>query len=241
MQSQHSHIADELTSEILTARYQPGDRLPSERDLAHRFEANRGAVREAMKVLQQRGLIDIQPGGARVTPVEEASLDVISHLLALGDVPDAALVDQVLAVMGTLIELAASTAVERASNQDLERITSTIDRLLAIDAESSEYVEARFALHGAFMEVSGNLACQLIARSLLLQFVPRLILFSEYVESAHDVAIPLLTKLRHAVVAREGESVRLMLRELSALNRHTVVTALEKAEQALPALKEAQS
>ncbi|MCR9276660.1 MAG: GntR family transcriptional regulator [Pseudomonadaceae bacterium] len=241
MQSQHSHIADELTSEILTARYQPGDRLPSERDLAGRFDANRGAVREAMKVLQQRGLIDIQPGGARVNPVEEASLDVISHLLALGEVPDTELVDQVLAVMGTLIELAASTAVERASDQDLERITSSIEALLAIDAESSGYVEARFALLGAFMEVSGNLACQLIARSLLLQFVPRLTHFSDYVEPTHDIAIPLLTKLLRAVVAREGEQVRLLMRELSALNRQTVVASLEKAEQALPAFKEAQS
>ena len=91
--SKHEEIADSLTHDILVGQYRTGERLPSERDLAVRFDANRGAVREAMKKLEQLGVADIQPGGARVVPVEEASLDVIGHLLAVGEVPDSKLVD----------------------------------------------------------------------------------------------------------------------------------------------------
>ena len=46
MPTRHKEIAETLTNEILRGRYLPGDRLPSERDLSARFDANRGAVRE---------------------------------------------------------------------------------------------------------------------------------------------------------------------------------------------------
>jgi DNA-binding FadR family transcriptional regulator len=86
--SRHEEIADVLTRDVLIGQYRIGERLPSERDLSTRFDASRGAVREAMKILEQLGIAQIQPGGARVAPLEEASLDVIGHLLALGDVPN---------------------------------------------------------------------------------------------------------------------------------------------------------
>src|SRR5690606_39736067 len=94
----HEEIADALTREILSGRYRCGERLPSERDLALRFDANRGAVREAMKRLEQLGLARIRPGGARVAPLHEASLDVIGHMLAMGDVPDRDLMEQIFQV-----------------------------------------------------------------------------------------------------------------------------------------------
>lgn len=61
-----NEIAALVRGEILDQRYREGERLPSERDLAVRFKASRGAVREALSQLEQIGLIDIQPGGARV-------------------------------------------------------------------------------------------------------------------------------------------------------------------------------
>ena len=60
-------IATNLRTDILRQRYLSGERLPSERDLASRFDASRGAVREAMSQLEQSGLIEVKPGGARVT------------------------------------------------------------------------------------------------------------------------------------------------------------------------------
>ena len=51
MAGKHTTIADALIEDILSGHYRVGERLPSERDLAVRFEANRGAVREAMKQL----------------------------------------------------------------------------------------------------------------------------------------------------------------------------------------------
>ena len=65
MSIKSDQIADALIHDVLTARYRAGERLPSERDLVTRFDANRGAVREAMAKVAQLGLADVLPGGAR--------------------------------------------------------------------------------------------------------------------------------------------------------------------------------
>ena len=119
MPTRHVEIAETLTEEILRGRYRTGDRLPSERDLAARFDANRGAVREAIKKLEQLGLADVQPGGARVMAVEDASLEVLGHLMTLNDIPDVELVEQMMEVMGSLMRLAARRVVDNADDDEI--------------------------------------------------------------------------------------------------------------------------
>jgi|TARA_B110000444_G_scaffold193114_1_gene183152 DNA-binding FadR family transcriptional regulator len=90
-------IVDTLRDEILRQRYQSGDRFPSERDLAARLDAGRGAVREGLSKLEQLGLIRIQPGCARVQSLNLASLAVLGPLLALDDHPEPIFCGSVLA------------------------------------------------------------------------------------------------------------------------------------------------
>ena len=163
-----------LTQDILTGQYRVGERLPSERDLSSRFEANRGAVREAMKKLEQLGIADIQPGGARVAPVNEASLDVIGHLLALGDYPDRDLVDQIMVVLNSLVQTAVLSAVRRADDDGIEHLRSLVRPIWAEQLEGEAYFEAQTNMFEGIMSASGNLPVQLIARSLLAQFRPQM-------------------------------------------------------------------
>ena len=86
--SKTGEITQVLRDEILRGQYRPGERLPSERDVAARFETSRGTVREAYKKLEQLGIVSIQPGGARVVPVQDCTLDVLGPLLDLNEVPD---------------------------------------------------------------------------------------------------------------------------------------------------------
>jgi len=107
MAGKHTTIAEALIEDILSGHYRVGERLPSERDLAARFQANRGAVRGAMKQLEQMGLASIAPGGARVNPIQQASLDVVGSLMARGELPDAKLLEQILTVISALTAIAA--------------------------------------------------------------------------------------------------------------------------------------
>ena len=80
-------VYDQLSSEIVHGRMEPGTPLPSERHLCDLLNVNRGAVREALKRLSQAGLISIQHGGsAKVLNFKQtANLDLLTRLLFHSD------------------------------------------------------------------------------------------------------------------------------------------------------------
>jgi len=230
--SKHDEIADALTRDVLVGQYRTGERLPSERDLAVRFEANRGAVREAMKKLEQLGIAQIAPGGARVAPIEEASLDIISHLLALGEVPDRQLVDQILDVISNLIQAAAVNAVSRADDEELAALQAIARRLYTEELDYEAHMEAHMMLMSSLMRASGNLVVQLIARSLLMQLVPQMAELRNYGRMDLTAHQALARALDQAMGARDLDGVRGTLMELAQVNRTQLSRRFDEYEQA---------
>ncbi|MCW3013405.1 MAG: FadR family transcriptional regulator, partial [Solirubrobacterales bacterium] len=80
-------VYDVLRADILGGRLAPGDGIPSERTLSERFAVNRHAVREAVKRLQQAGLVQVSHGGAtRVLDWRiHGGLELLMDLPAAGD------------------------------------------------------------------------------------------------------------------------------------------------------------
>src|SRR3954449_13171738 len=78
-------IYSRLRAEILGDRYEAGDALPSERRLSEDLETSRHVIREALKRLQQAGLVAISQGGA--TRVRDWRHHGGLELLLEGDVP----------------------------------------------------------------------------------------------------------------------------------------------------------
>jgi len=227
-ETRHEHIADELTTEILRGRYRVGERLPSERDLAARYGVNRGAVREAIKKLEQLGLAHVQPGGARVTPIEESSLDVIGHLLALDELPDPDLVDQVLTVMSALMKTATEQALRRASDVEIDQARALIQRLRDVALDQESRIQTRMELGRQFMRMSGNLVLGLIARSLRVQVLGSAQRTLEYIHAADDQEI-FLARMDAALSSRDVDAAVATLQGLADLNREQVVNALRAA------------
>ena len=80
-------VFEQLRDEIVSGRMQPGSTLPAERALCDMLNVNRGAVREALKKLEQARLISIQHGGAtRVLDFRETGgLDLVAALILRRD------------------------------------------------------------------------------------------------------------------------------------------------------------
>ena len=80
-------VFEQLRDQIVRGEMPPGTALPSERALCDMLEVNRGAVREALKMLEQSRLVAIQHGGAtRVLDFREtAGTDLLSQLLLGAD------------------------------------------------------------------------------------------------------------------------------------------------------------
>ena len=166
-------ITATLRDEILGGQYRPGERLPSERDLATRFEANRGAIREALKKLEQLGIASINPGGVRVVPIEEASLSILGPLLDLQEIPDATLLGHFLEVMGLLISMSARTAIEKANDEEIEQMLTIVGRIISSRAAEQDREENWNELGALFARINNNLVLRLIINGLKSQFMGR--------------------------------------------------------------------
>ena len=225
--SKHEEIAESLTRDILVGQYRCSERLPSERDLAARFDANRGAVREAMKKLEQLGIAHIQPGGARVAPLQEASLDVIGYLLTLDDIPNPELVDQILVVIAALVKTAAVAAVDRVSDAELEGLRALVRPMWAERLDEEAQLNARINMFHGFMTASGNLPVQLIARTLVLQFGSSMETLHGYGDRDTTAYSDLTRALDEALATRDRDRIQTIFDDLSALNRKHVMRAID--------------
>src|SRR4051794_1174764 len=72
--ARHRRIAADLERRIAAGEGQPGDPIPSRRDMAHRYGAHEQTIRLAVNLLQQRGLLESQGSGL---PVEVAHTPVV--------------------------------------------------------------------------------------------------------------------------------------------------------------------
>jgi DNA-binding FadR family transcriptional regulator len=129
-------IVDQIRTLIRQGRLRPGDRLPSERDLCERFGVSRVTVREALRVLEAGGLIDVRVGargGAFVTTPTNARLgEGLADLLQLSPLTAAEVTEARMVFELGIVPL----VVERATEEDLvalERLCA--DQQAALDAE----------------------------------------------------------------------------------------------------------
>jgi GntR family transcriptional repressor for pyruvate dehydrogenase complex len=78
-----ARIAGQLQRAILAGQLQPGNRLPSERELAEQFQASRTSIREATRMLEMSGLVTIRPGGNGGTYVTRPDFAQLSDTLRI--------------------------------------------------------------------------------------------------------------------------------------------------------------
>src|ERR1019366_4511898 len=133
-------IAEGLRAQILSGKYGPGERLPSERDLSVSLGANRSSVREAMKKLEQLGMIAIRPGGgARGVALGGAGVGGLRHALS-AKTPDRELVAQWLDVHELVVAGAARFAVERGTQEEFAQAKVLLRRLISPSTSADEFV-----------------------------------------------------------------------------------------------------
>ena len=231
--SKHEEIAAGLIQDILTGRYRVGERLPSERDLAGRFDANRGSVREAMKKLEQIGLADVQPGGARVRDKEEASLDVIGHILAKDELPDENLIEQILLVMTGLIAIAAVQVTSHGSEETINDLRALVEPLKNKELSKESNTIARIELVNHFVQASGNLPLQLIGRALFQQMAPNLSKLLPHINFDPGTFSPIADQLDSGLKTRNADTVTSAFTQLYEINRENMINAFSEARSQL--------
>ena len=157
----HGRIVDELGRRVVGGRWSAGSPLPNEDDLAAGLGVSRTVVREAIKVLQAKGLVEVRPKtGTRVRARRAWHLldaDVVGWLYAdlergdeLGDLRE------LHEVRLTIEAAAARLAAGRRTDEQLAEIEANERRVEAAWAEPMARREADLDFHSAVVEAADN-------------------------------------------------------------------------------------
>ncbi len=162
-------VVEQIQDAILEGRVAPGEKLPAERELKEMFNTSRGTLREALRVLEQKGLIEIRLGAGGGAVVRNVSSDSITENLALLirsreiDLED--LREFRMGVEGNIAALAA----EKAEDRDIERLRGLLATAkLKLDNKEGwqEFTRADTNVHMALARICGNTVYEFIQRSI---------------------------------------------------------------------------
>ena len=148
-----THFMERLVSGDL----KPGDKLPSERTLAENLGVSRTVVREAIKILCERGLVNVQVGkGAYITQPDPQciteSLKILFHL-------EQGTVDNVIEIRKFLEIPLAGMAAQRVTPANVEEMSSLLrgmERLIGDETAYGEYIQIDLEFHLAIARATQN-------------------------------------------------------------------------------------
>ena len=158
----------QLRDKIVRRELKPGDALPSERDLAELLAANRGAVREGIKRLQQAGLIAVRHGGNHVVLDfhSEGGLELLPSLLvdASGNV-NPSVAKSVMAMRSSIAPDIAANAAQKDNAQGGAKTADQLDAVLArmrkAGDDAAALQELALEFWGVLVNAGGNIAYRL--------------------------------------------------------------------------------
>ncbi|MBN9022510.1 MAG: FadR family transcriptional regulator [Rhizobiales bacterium] len=155
-----AHVVEVLGSRIIRGDLKPGDAIPNEADLGREFTASRSVIREAVKSLAAKGLIESRTRtGIRVLPPGEWNLldiDVLGWRYAAME--PRAFYRELFEIRRVIEPEAAALAAERATPEDVERIARAYAVMAEAEADqtTNEAIMADLDFHRAILAAAHN-------------------------------------------------------------------------------------
>jgi len=141
-------IESQIRDMVAQGRLKPGDRLPSERELAARLNVSRNTLREALRTLERAGILEMRKGATGGAYIlhgsSDAIVDGLSNLYHLGAISPQQLTEARI----WLSEIVVRVACERATEEDLKALDENIQAARRAIAE--DRFDIRQKLHREF-------------------------------------------------------------------------------------------
>lgn len=202
-------IIEEIKKLILDQELGPGDRLPSERELAEQFGVSRASIREAFTALSALGLVEARTGDGTYVSINltDSVLQPLSWAVLL-----AGGVGQDLAEARKIIEPSiAALAAQRATASDKKKLLETVNPTREAIGNSSVFAEQDLRFHIALAEAADNrilleimTSLQRLLQGLIASHVPetedQMSCLQEHIEIYEAVEAGDATKARQAML-----------------------------------------
>lgn len=151
----YEQIVQQVEESILSGQLKTGDQLPAERDLAQRFGVSRTAVREAVKTLREKGLVEAYSGrGTFVTNgTSQAIRQSLDLMIRITQQDGSVHLAELRRILEPEIAALAAPRIEEQLLSTMREAVATMDRSLH---DPDAYVEADLDFHLALAEAAGN-------------------------------------------------------------------------------------
>jgi GntR family transcriptional regulator, transcriptional repressor for pyruvate dehydrogenase complex len=151
----YEQIVQQIEESVLNGSLKPGDQLPAERDLAQRLGVSRTAVREAVKTLREKGLVEAYSGrGTFVTDgTSQAARQSFDLMVKIGQQEGSPHLAELRLILEPGI---AAMAAERAKDDDLTAMREAVAVMDRSQKDPEAYIEADLDFHLALAEAVAN-------------------------------------------------------------------------------------
>src|SRR2546422_3910801 len=151
----YEQIVQQIEESILKGALKPGDQLPAERELAQRFEVSRTAVREAVKALREKGLVEAFTGrGTFITDGTSQAIRQSLDLMAKIGQPDGSThLAEVRTILEPEIAALAATRAEEQHLATMREAGAVMDRTMQ---DPDAFIEADLDFHLSLAEAAAK-------------------------------------------------------------------------------------
>lgn len=151
----YEQIVQQIEDSILKGALKPGDQLPAERELAQNFGVSRTAVREAVKALREKGLVEAYSGrGTFITNgTSQAIRQSLDLMIRIGQQEGSAHLAELRLILEPEIAALAVGRIEEQLLATMREAVATMDRSLQ---DPDAYIEADLDFHLALAEAAAN-------------------------------------------------------------------------------------
>lgn len=225
----HNQVVHELGRLIVSGELAPGEGLPREELLAERMNVSRTALREAMKVLSAKGLIESrQKTGTRVRDTihwNQLDADVLAWRCA--SMPTEDFVEKLVEMREIIEPAAAAAAARRRSAAQLQRIETAY---AAMDAATTldQWTEADLAYHEAVLHATNN-ELMISLFSVIETALGTYFVLSARTAANFKYSLPHHKKVLDAIRRRQPEVARQAMNKMVADSRSNIRRHARKA------------
>jgi GntR family transcriptional repressor for pyruvate dehydrogenase complex len=158
-------VIERITALILSNQWPIGKILPPEKKLCDMFGVSRSILREAVKVLASRGLLQVKQGFGTV--VCSPKDDAIEEALITYMTSKSFSLHQIIEVRAPLEVAIAKLAAERGTEEHLKKMADTFDVLSTEGKSLDEYTAADAAFHQGLIDAAGNKLFKIFINSIM--------------------------------------------------------------------------
>jgi GntR family transcriptional regulator, transcriptional repressor for pyruvate dehydrogenase complex len=155
-------VLEQIQRLIAEGKLRPGDHLPSEMDLAERFGVGRSSIREAMRVLQLVGVVEVIQG--KGTFIREPG--ILPLMVDWSRITQMGIIAEVMEARQFMEVLLAQLAAERVTDEDVEVLRAALARSRDSLGNIDNSVEAGVNFHLALADAAHNQVLALMYRTI---------------------------------------------------------------------------